>query len=346
MNGVFRTIEATVRSAGRHRRALGQAAGWVAVGVLVGWLASTPARLNAAQTPAPANGQATSMTSSPVVGPSWLALQGLELKDTAMCWTGALGPGIADDQPPTEMPPLTIHLDAPPPGHSFTMTGKDLYRLNCQSCHGSKGEGSPPEINSLLGPVQGASLEMTLQRLKASGAPVSADFVKSLVQTGKQALHDRLVNGGKKMPPFRRLTTTEVQALEAYLDLLAGIPGAEARQVTVTEPYDRVGELMVKGTCHICHDATGPGKEPELLMEGVRPSLVTLPHEDSLALFVQKTVQGAPILMGTPPILHRGRMPVFYYFTQDEVAAAYDYLNHYPAQPRPAMEADVAAYAH
>ncbi len=130
-------------------------------------------------------------------------MQGLQLKDTAMCWTGALGPGIADDQPPTEMPPLTIHLDAPPPGHSFMLTGKDLYRLNCQSCHGPKGEGAPPEINSLLGPVQGASLEMTMQRMKAIGAAVSADFVKSLVKTGQETLHDRLVNGGKKMPPFQ-----------------------------------------------------------------------------------------------------------------------------------------------
>jgi hypothetical protein len=61
---------------------------------------------------------------------------------------------------------------------------------------------------------------------------------------------------------------------------------------------------------------------------------------------VQKVVQGAPILMGTPPILHRGRMPVFYYLSQDEVAAAYDYLSRYPGQPRPALEGDVAAYAH
>jgi len=39
---------------------------------------------------------------------------------------------------------------------------------------------------------------------------------------------------------------------------------------------------------------------------------------------------GAPITMGTPPALYRGRMPVFAYLTQDEAAAAYLYLMLYP----------------
>jgi hypothetical protein len=39
---------------------------------------------------------------------------------------------------------------------------------------------------------------------------------------------------------------------------------------------------------------------------------------------------GAPILMGTPPMLYRGRMPVFYYLSEQEAADVYLYLTTYP----------------
>ena len=47
---------------------------------------------------------------------------------------------------------------------------------------------------------------------------------------------------------------------------------------------------------------------------------------------MRKVTQGAPILMGTPPSLYRGRMPVFYYLKDEEIASAYVYLATYPPQ--------------
>jgi hypothetical protein len=46
-------------------------------------------------------------------------------------------------------------------------------------------------------------------------------------------------------------------------------------------------------------------------------------------------------MMGAPPSPFRGRMPVFYYLSEDEVADAYLYLKLYPPQsgPDPAMPA-------
>ncbi|HVC20971.1 MAG TPA: cytochrome c [Vicinamibacterales bacterium] len=339
-----REIGEVARRVPARRRALGLVAGSVAVGLVVLGLASATTTLRAAQAPRALND--TGVVVSPVVGPSWLAVQRLDLRNTAMGDTFAFGPPPPAGESPIVPPPPTIRLVLNKVGQTFTMTGSDLYRLNCEGCHGPKGEGVPPEINSLIGPVQGASLQMTMARLKQTGASVPASFAESLVKTGQATLHDRLVNGGKKMPPFRRLSPDEVKALEAYLDLLAGVPGAQARQMTIEEPYQRVGELLVKGTCHICHDATGPGKNPQLQLEGIRPSLASLVRDDSMALFVQKVVHGAPILMGTPAFLRRGDMPVFYYLSQDEAAAAYYYLLRYTPQARPFQETAVAAYAH
>jgi hypothetical protein len=37
--------------------------------------------------------------------------------------------------------------------------------------------------------------------------------------------------------------------------------------------------------------------------------------------------------MGAPSVPHRGRMPVFYYLTDNEIAAAYKYLHAFPPKP-------------
>ena len=309
-----RSREALRAACGHRVPAL--AAGWMAVAAMT-WLVSAAPRLHAQ----PA--AATSVT--PVVGPSWLSIQNIMMvNETAMGFTGAFGPGLPDGdayagQPSTGQrrgrPTITLKMTYPEPGHAFTLTGQDLYRLNCQSCHGDKGQGSPPEIPSL------------------------ADSIKA----DPQAMGDHLINGYRRMPPFRRLNAQELGALRGYVDDL--VHGqTTARQATVTEPYDRVGELLVKGTCHVCHDATGPGRDPEFLMEGGRPSLAAIVKEDGVDIVVQKALAGALIPMGTPPILHRGRMPVFYYLTQDEVAAAYDYMSRYAPENRPATESATDGY--
>ena len=71
------------------------------------------------------------------------------------------------------------------------------------------------------------------------------------------------------------------------------------------------------------------------MLDGSIPPLSTLTSRKSLPEFVEKVTQGAPVLMGAPTMWYRGRMPVFYYLSQDEAADVYLYLQSY-APPQPA----------
>ena len=48
--------------------------------------------------------------------------------------------------------------------------------------------------------------------------------------------------------------------------------------------------------------------------------------------FVTKVRSGAPVMMGDPAFHYRGRMPVFPFLQDVEVAAAYMFLVDYPPQ--------------
>jgi mono/diheme cytochrome c family protein len=212
----------------------------------------------------------------------------------------------------------------------FVLSGSDLYRLDCESCHQPDGRGSPPEIHSLIEPVQATSAPFMEQRMKAMGRPITAAMARDMAAAGEAAIRTRLLKGGEKMPPFEHLQGAEVDALLAFLRELAGVPGAAGQQIRIAEPYARVGEHLVKGTCHICHAATGPGTNPEALLRNVLPSLASFPREKTIFFVMQKVRQGAPVAMGPLHEVSGGRMPVFSYLTDDEVAAAYLYLIIYP----------------
>ena len=92
----------------------------------------------------------------------------------------------------------------------------------------------------------------------------------------------------------------------------------------------RVGEFIVKSTCNICHSAVGPNPSPQELLDGAIPPLSSLTRRKVQSEFIRKVTQGSSVLMGTPPMLYRGRMPVFYYFGVEEVADVYSYLLMYP----------------
>jgi mono/diheme cytochrome c family protein len=92
----------------------------------------------------------------------------------------------------------------------FVLSGADLYRLNCQSCHRADGWGVPPEINSLIGPVQATSPAMIRAQMKQRGIDLDAKTAKQLVSQAQAALRTRLQNGGEKMPPLRHLAREEV----------------------------------------------------------------------------------------------------------------------------------------
>jgi mono/diheme cytochrome c family protein len=234
---------------------------------------------------------------------------------------------------PSEWPPPhpALQLSNKFTGQSTTLYGSDLYRLKCQSCHGTSGMGAPPEINSVIDPVRATSARIYIERMKKAGMDVTWKDAATLAKQAKGMLLDRLHTGGTDMPsPNPSLTDSEVRSLFAYLRQLAGIPGAEKQQIPVVEPPLRVGEHIVKSTCHICHASVGENPSPQELLEGQIPPLNRLTLRLSLNEFVTKVTVGAPVLEGSPAIPMRGHMPVFTYLTPDEAADAYLYLSLYP----------------
>jgi mono/diheme cytochrome c family protein len=263
-----------------------------------------------------------------VAGESWLNHLHRTLEDTSMGKTGRLGlpTSVSAEESPSWQRALSYDFS----GQAVTLKGADLYRLNCQGCHGESGLGAPPEINSVINPVRSASVALIMERMKKVGMDMSRADAAELANQSKAALLQRLHNGGTDMPPFPHLTEPEVRAILAYLNQLAGVPGAEKQQVAVEESSFRVGQHIVKSTCHICHNAAGPNPNPEQISQGAIPPLSTLTMRTSLPEFIRKVRSGAPIVMGTPPLPCRGRMPVFYYLSENEAADVYLYLQRYP----------------
>jgi mono/diheme cytochrome c family protein len=100
-----------------------------------------------------AQGDNVSVTA--VSGESWIRHNHSTFSETSMGKTWDLGP--APSTSGKEAASWRLELS---PGYAtqiVTLHGSDLYRLNCQSCHGPLGHGAPPEINSITGPVQATS---------------------------------------------------------------------------------------------------------------------------------------------------------------------------------------------
>jgi mono/diheme cytochrome c family protein len=264
----------------------------------------------------------------PVVGPSWIEHLGRPFEETSMGKTGSLGPapyGKTEGGPEWDSA-----LMADLASKTIVVSGADLYRLDCEACHGPEGKGVPPEINSIIDPVRATSPELIIERMKKVGAPVSSIVARQLAAQAENSLRQRIAHGGQSMPPFPHLNEVEVRALITYLNQLAGVPGAEQQQISVEEPVAHVGEDLVKATCHICHSATGPNPSPQELLQGAIPPLAVLTTRLTLPQFVGKVGHGRPIrILGQE---YRGRMPVFGYLSESEIAAAYLYLLRYPPQ--------------
>jgi mono/diheme cytochrome c family protein len=239
--------------------------------------------------------------------------------------TGHLGPPPFSTSPESSQPLL---LSPGSLNDIAALSGSDMYRFNCRGCHGEQGLGAPPEIRALINPVRATSLASIMELMKSRGLDISHAQALQMAEQARTAISDRLHNGGESMPPFNYLKTTEVRSLTGYLEQLADVPARQ--EYVVQESSLRVGELIVRSTCHICHDATGANPTPEQILQGAIPPLATLTSRKNELEFIRKVTQGAPILMGTPPMLQRGRMPVFYYITPDEAADVYRYLTLYP----------------
>ena len=274
---------------------------------------------------AAASGQpATAGGVTPVEGPSTLRHLGLTIERSSMGWGGQWSP-----------PPALVRSPEPradvPAGGAFVLSGADLYRISCRACHKPDGSGAPPEINSLIGPVQAASFQWMMQRMKAMGRPAEPAFIRQLTSGTEADLRKRLRVGGHNMPSFDHLSDAEIEVLRPYLDQMAGVPATPRQRRSITEPSARVGELIVKGTCHICHDATGPSNaRATTVLSDVIPALASMPHQKTFYQFVQKVREGAPVPLSAGGVMSRGRMPVLSYLSESEVASAYSYLSTYP----------------
>jgi mono/diheme cytochrome c family protein len=362
--GLFRkeTAEAGIPGEVRRRvravRAAGTAGFLIVAVSVVGALVAAPERgaevigpeptPSTADTPALVNGRPRV---TPVEGPSWLRHLGLAVSETRMGQMGGTGaapvtgrrePEVGEGGGNTSSLLRSVMgrflsllrsnraQASATLGNTFLLAGADLYRLNCQSCHGPDGEGAPPEIRSLIDPVRGTSADAIEKRMKDAGHPISEAMARQLASQAEATIYDRLRHGGQKMPPFKHLRGDEVEALLGYLDVLAGVPAGARGKLLVPQSAARVGEHLVKGTCHICHDATGPGGGHMTMMRGIIPSLASFPRELSLSL-VERQVQygssGMMMMMGGET------MPALSYTTEEEVAAAYFYLEEYPPQP-------------
>ena len=262
-------------------------------------------------------------------GESWIHRLHTSFAETSMGKTWELGPAPAETG--DEADPWQLKLSPSYASQALTLSGSDLYRLNCRGCHGESGQGAPPEINSITGPVQSTSVAATMERMKKSGREMSRSDVAAMAKESKILLLQRLHSGGQRMPP-PTLSEAEIRSLVAYLEQLSGVPGAEKNQISIKESPYRLGEHIVKSTCHVCHSAQGPNPDPQEIMEGAIPPLSCLTTRVGLPDFVRKVTRGAPIIMGTPATPYRGRMPVFLYLSQDEAADAYMYLALYPPQ--------------
>lgn len=263
---------------------------------------------------------------TPVTGPSWLHHLNVPYGGTSLGrGAGRYGPGPNESSPPGRgSVPIVVR-------ESVFLTGGDLYRLNCQACHTAQGTGAPPEIKSALDLIQGSSLTLVRQQLAQKGMPPDNPNVRAEVAKARTDLYRRIREGGQRMPPHTHLQAADIDVLYPYLTQLAHVPESprpSRRQVS----WSRLGEHVIKGTCHICHDAVGPRPTAEAMLQGVIPPLNIIRADNSQAAFIWKAKNGAPLVTGRPSFHYRGRMPVFYYLQEEELAAAYYYLGAYPPQ--------------
>lgn len=288
-----------------------------------------------------AGNRATPVTA--VAGESWLSHLHRAFDETSMGKTGRLGPAELEHERSSGW---LLPISSGRAAQTVTLQGADLYRMNCRGCHGEAGLGAPPEINSVINPVRAGSATLVMERMKKAGMSMSYAEAVKLARQSQDAVLERLHKGGQDMPPFSHLSAAEIRALVAYLKQLADVPGAAAEQQALRETPVRVGEHIVKSTCHICHSASGPNPEPQQLADGAIPPLSTLTSRVNQAQFVRKVTRGAPIVMGTPPLACRGRMPVFYYLSDEEAADAYLYLSLYRPYQWATLDPVVAASQH
>lgn len=114
-----------------------------------------------------------------------------------------------------------------------TLSGSDVFRLNCQGCHGPGGKGT-------------------------AQAPALSQVTRDLAAGKREAeLVRRLSSGGKMMPAFSYLADGEVKALLGYLRTLGGGAAAPVVAAPVKLSGTDLGKRLYQGNCASCH---APGR--------------------------------------------------------------------------------------
>lgn len=160
----------------------------------------------------------------------------------------------------------------------FELSGEDLYRVNCRSCHGVGAQGLAPITPSIVG------------RVRKGEADPDPDARRRRAGT-EMAIRHRLLEGGLVMPQFTQLGTDEVTALIGYLETIAGVAEGGGPASRLELPALVVGEQVVKSVCQICHDAT-PGM-PHAGGEVISPALSEIPEKYSVRALVRAVRAGA-----------------------------------------------------
>jgi len=254
--------------------------------------------------------------STATLGESWIGHLRLSLQNTSLGGVGGWGPAVPQTGPGSSPPPRES-LDQP-----FLLSGRDLYRLNCQACHRGDGGGAPPEVLPVTSLVRATSSRYFRDKMKERGLPVDEAQLARNAADAEASLRKRIRSGGEKMPPFPQLDRAETESVIAYVKQLSGVSEAGQAPRPLEEPVTRVGELLVKGTCHVCHDAaaTGLGYRVD---DGMPPALSLFTERRTPAQLIRKVREG----LAEPSLSARhGRMPLFDYLTPEEVTAAYMYL--------------------
>lgn len=179
------------------------------------------------------------------------------------------------------------------PSAAARLTGSDVYRLNCQACHGPGGAGT----------AQGPALMEAARSLAAGG--------------GDGPLRQRLRSGGERMPAFPHLTQPEVDALVAYLTEVGGGEVAEAPTVAALAGL-ALGERIYRSNCASCHASGRAGASGMMC----RPASLAGATER----FGKQQVMNL-LDVGVGP------MPAFGHLTTVERDALWAYLETLPAEP-------------
>ncbi len=107
------------------------------------------------------------------------------------------------------------------------LTGKDVYRLNCASCHGADRTGNPPYYPPLLD-IKGE---------------LSRKEIQEIIEKGKD-----------RMPAFPHLTPQEKSAIIAFM------LDEKAESVEISKAD--LGERIFKSNCSSCHRASTNDPKP------------------------------------------------------------------------------------